>query len=94
MNVRVHAYVSGRVQGVFFRDNTRRRAVELGLTGWVRNLYDGRVEVVAEGEKPKVEALIAWLKVGPPLARVENMDIRWEEYTGEFQEFRIARVDF
>jgi len=94
MNARAHVWVTGRVQGVMFRGHTRRRASELDLKGWVRNLYDGRVELLAEGEKSKVEAMIGWLKVGPPLARVESVDVSWEEYTGELQDFRIGWTDF
>jgi len=86
---RVHIYVSGRVQGVFYRSNTRKRALELGLTGWVRNLPDGRVEIVAEGEREKLERLIEWCRRGPPLARVEDLEIRWEKPRGEFDSFTI-----
>lgn len=92
MKARAHVLVSGRVQGVFFRDHTRRWALSLGLTGWVRNLWDGRVEVVAEGEKERLEGLIARLKEGPPLARVENVSVDWEEYRSEFSDFRITWV--
>jgi len=94
MNARAHAFVSGRVQGVFFRDHTRRWASSLGLKGWVRNVYDGRVEVVAEGEKSKVEALISRLREGPKMSRVENVDVSWEEYTGEFDDFRVTYTSF
>ncbi len=90
MKARVHVFVSGRVQGVFFRDHTRRWAVSLGLKGWVRNLGDGRVEVVAEGEKENIEGLVANLKEGPPYAQVENVDIVWEEFRNEFSDFRIT----
>jgi acylphosphatase len=94
MNARAHAFVSGRVQGVFFRDHTRRWAASLGLTGWVRNVYDGRVELIAEGEKGKVESLIDRLRQGPPIARVENVEVTWEEYTGEFSDFRVTYTSF
>lgn len=94
MNARAHVFVSGRVQGVFFRDHTQRWAVSLGLKGWVRNLYDGRVEVVAEGEKPKIDDLISLLKGGPPRARVEEVEVGWEEYAGEFQDFRVTATEF
>ena len=90
MNARAHIFVSGRVQGVFFRDHAQRWGASLKLGGWVRNLYDGRVEVVAEGEKEQIEVLIGKLKVGPPMARVENVDVSWEGYTGEFKDFRIT----
>jgi acylphosphatase len=94
MKIRAHFYVSGRVQGVSFRGYTRKWAQELGLHGWVRNLYDGRVEAVAEGERPVVEALIARVKAGPPAARVEEVEVVWEDYRGEFHDFKIAWLDF
>ncbi|MEM4674702.1 MAG: acylphosphatase [Nitrososphaerota archaeon] len=89
LKVRARVIVSGRVQGVFFRDTTRREAKQRGVTGWVRNLPDGRVEAVFEGEKEAVEALIEFCKRGPPAARVTNVEIFWEEYKGEFKDFKI-----
>lgn len=94
MNARAHLFVSGRVQGVAFRGYIRKWAQELGLKGWVRNLYDGRVEAVAEGERRLLEALVARVRVGPPSARIEEVEVRWEDYQGEFHEFRIAWLDF
>jgi len=90
MKARLHAYISGRVQGVFFRDFTCTEATFLGLMGWVKNLYDGRVEVVAEGEKEDLEKLLEKLKKGSPGARVTNVEVIWEEYLGEFSEFKIT----
>lgn len=90
MEKRAHIFVSGRVQGVFFRDHTQRWASSFGLSGWVRNLYDSRVEVVVEGEKEKIEGLIAKLKQGPPMADVTYVEITWEEFRGEFEGFRIT----
>jgi acylphosphatase len=90
MKARAHIFASGRVQGVFFRDHTQRWASSLGLSGWVRNVWDGRVEVLAEGEKDKIEALISRLRQGPPLARVDNLEVNWMDYTGEFKDFRIT----
>jgi acylphosphatase len=90
MKARALILVGGRVQGVFFRDHTRTWAESLGITGWVRNLRDGRVEVLAEGEKDKLESFIERLKVGPPLAMVESVDVSWGKYEGEFLGFRIA----
>ena len=90
MNARAHIFVSGRVQGVFFRDHTQRWAASLKLTGWVRNLPDGRVEAVIEGEKAQIEALIARLKQGPPMANVTEAKVTWEDYQGEFDDFRIT----
>jgi len=91
MKARARILVSGRVQGVFFRDHTRIWAGSLGVTGWVRNLRDGRVEVLGEGEREKIEELIARLKEGPPLAQVETVDVAWEDFHGEFRDFRIVR---
>lgn len=91
MNVRAHVIFFGRVQGVFFRDNTRRKAEELGVTGWVRNLRDGSVEALIEGPKEKVEELIEWCRTNQPYARVTEAKVSWEEYRGEFQEFFIRR---
>ena len=82
--------VSGRVQGVYFRAFTSRHAAELGLTGFVRNLRDWKtVEVQAEGERNKLEKLIDYLKVGPPGARVEKIEITWSEHTGNYTDFSI-----
>lgn len=75
--------VSGRVQGVFFRAHTQRKARDLDLSGWVRNLFDGRVELVAEGEEEKIATFLEWVKVGPPLAQVENVEITWSTPQGE-----------
>ncbi len=89
MHVRAHLYISGRVQGVFFRQSMREVATRLGVVGWVRNLSDGRVEAVLEGPREAVEKVIEWAKVGPPAARVERVEVKWEVYTGEFREFKI-----
>jgi acylphosphatase len=86
----VHAIVYGYVQGVFFRTFVLRRAEELGLTGYVRNLrHQEAVEVQAEGERKQLEELIGYLKVGPPAARVERVVTTWSEYTGSYSEFNI-----
>ncbi|MFQ6070152.1 MAG: acylphosphatase [Candidatus Aminicenantales bacterium] len=90
MKGRAHIIISGRVQGVFFRDHTQRWASSLGVKGWVRNLRDGRVEVLAEGDKESIEKLIARLKEGPPFASVREVDVQWEDYKGEFTDFRIT----
>ncbi len=90
MKRRVHVIVEGRVQGVFFRDFTRRQAQRLGIKGWVRNLMDGRVEIMAEGEEENLKLFLEEVKKGPPLAVVENIDIEWMEFKGEFQDFRIT----
>jgi len=90
MKARVHAVVSGRVQGVFFRDHTRRWAASLGLKGWVKNLPDGRVEAVIEGEEDKIKDLLARISQGPPMASVTDVDTSWEDFQGEYSDFRIA----
>ena len=86
----VKAVVYGRVQGVFFRDFISRRASELGLTGYVRNLPGGQsVEVQAEGERELLEKLVGYLKAGPPASRVEKVMTSWPEYTGGYTGFRV-----
>jgi acylphosphatase len=87
---RAHVYVHGRVQGVFFRATTRDKAIALGVKGWVKNCPDGCVEAVFEGEKDTVEKIVNWCKKGPEGAFVNHIDIRWEEYTGEFNEFSVV----
>jgi acylphosphatase len=78
----VHVFVSGLVQGVFYRSWTEETAKGLGLKGWVRNLPDGRVEAVFEGNKSKVEKMIALCRKGPLHARVESVDVRRERASG------------
>ena len=85
----VRVIVYGYVQGVFFRAFASRRAIELGLTGYVRNLPGGAVEVNAEGEREKLQRLIDYLRVGPPAARVEKVETDWSEYTGSYSGFDI-----
>ncbi len=86
----VQVIVYGYVQGVFFRDFTSRRARELGLTGYVRNLRDVEaVEVQAEGERKQLEKLIGYLVVGPPAAKVTRVVTNWSEYTGSYSGFKI-----
>lgn len=85
----VQATVRGRVHGVFFRDFVRRWAEQLKLTGYVRNLPDGTVEVRAEGERENLEKLVGYLKEGPPPARVEKVVTSWVEYTGNFSGFSV-----
>ena len=76
---RAHAFVSGRVQGVFFRAETSRLARSRGLAGWVRNLPDGRVEAVLEGPRQAVESMLEWMRVGPRGAAVSSVDVSWED---------------
>lgn len=89
MKARVHAFVSGRVQGVFFRQETEEVALKLNVTGWVRNTNDDKVEAVFEGKKENVEKLVEFCKRGPPYAHVTKVEVTWEEYVGEFENFRI-----
>jgi acylphosphatase len=85
----LQAIVYGHVQGVFFRAFASGQARELGLTGYVRNLPRGSVEVKAEGERSRLEELIGRLKTGPPGARVEKVATNWSEYTGNYSSFNI-----
>jgi len=87
--VRVRVRVEGLVQGVFYRATTQRQARALGLKGWVRNLPDGAVECLAEGEKGDVEELLRWLARGPTGARVDRVTTGWEPYRGDQLEFSI-----
>jgi acylphosphatase len=82
-------FVGGRVQGVFFRSETRREARRRAVTGWARNLPDGRVEAVFEGEKKDVERLIEFCRKGPTGAVVTRTAVSLEPYTGEFGDFRV-----
>jgi acylphosphatase len=86
---RAHVHVNGYVQGVFFRHTAAQKARGLGLTGWVRNLPDGRVEVVAEGERDVVEGLVDWCHRGPPHATVEGVEVEWQEALSDFVGFKI-----
>jgi acylphosphatase len=90
MKVRAHVFVSGRVQGVFFRSETRYEAKKRGVKGWVRNLPDDRVEAVFEGEQDHVRELLDFCRQGPPGARVKVIDVSWEPYSDEFRDFEIG----
>jgi acylphosphatase len=85
----VRIVVDGRVQGVFFRGAAAQEAGGLGLSGWVRNLLNGRVEIVAEGERRTLEMLVAWAHQGPSAARVTDVEVEWSEYVGKFSGFEI-----
>ena len=89
-NARVRAYVTGHVQGVYYRAETRQQACNLGLTGWVKNLPDGQVEILAEGEKQRVRQLIVWCRQGPPRSHVDQVEEFTEEYTGDYDSFEIT----
>ena len=86
---RTHLLISGRVQGVTFRANTKKKARRLNLKGWVRNTDNGKVEVVIEGEKDKIEKLIDWAWEGPSLAKVEDIDVEWQEEGQQFDDFKV-----
>ena len=88
-NARVHLFVEGRVQGVFYRAFTRDSASRLGLHGWAKNLYDGRVEVVFEGAKGDVETAIQECRKGPHGSSVQNIEVVWEDYSGNCKGFEI-----
>lgn len=88
---RAHLSIQGRVQGVCFRLETRRSAQALGVTGWVRNLPDGSVEAVCEGDEADVRSLIDWCRRGPRLARVDEVAVDWGAFSGAFEDFDITR---
>ena len=91
MFARSRVLISGLVQGVFFRREISYLARQLGVTGWTRNLSDGSVEVVAEGDKEAIDKLIQFCRVGPSGARVRNVKVEWDDFKGEFRGFRITR---
>ena len=86
---RVNLKIYGRVQRVFFRDSSRRKARKLGLVGWVKNESDSAVKIIAEGEERDLKKFIKWCYNGPILARVEKVEVEWEEARGEFEKFEI-----
>lgn len=87
---RAHVFISGRVQGVYFRQNTKQVATRHRVTGWVRNLPDGRVEAVFEGDEMDVNEVIEWCHVGPPKAKVQDINVKFQKYTGEFADFNVS----
>jgi acylphosphatase len=86
---RAHVYVSGQVQGVFFRDSTREKAQQLGLNGWVRNLPDGRVEALFEGPSERVREMVRWCEQGPSQAEVKNVETEFEASEGDLASFEV-----
>jgi acylphosphatase len=86
---RLHIVIEGIVQGVFFRAGTKGKSCKLGLTGWVKNCSDGRVEAVFEGDIDKIDQIVEWCKKGPPGAVVRNVETIWEQATGEYDSFSI-----
>ena len=90
MDIRAHVRISGRVQGVFYRSTTRDRAEQLGLTGWVRNTSDGKVEAMFEGEETAIKDMIVWCHKGPRSADVSDVMVEYQKFLGEFEEFCIT----
>ncbi len=88
-SLRAHVIVHGFVQGVWFRASAREEALRIGVVGWVRNLPDGNVEAVFEGEAKKVEEIVGWCHRGPSGAEVSKVDVTWEKFRGEFKHFDI-----
>lgn len=86
---RAHLFISGRVQGVNFRYYTRQEALTKGVKGWVRNLWDGRVEAVFQGEELTVRDLVDWCHTGPPSARVDKVEVQWETPSGDCEDFDV-----
>ena len=88
--VRAHTIITGRVQGVCFRMETCRAVENLKVSGWVKNKRDGSVEAVFEGEEADVTKALDWCRQGPPISRVDDIQISWQEYTGEFTGFSVT----
>ena len=88
--VRAHVIITGRVQGVCFRMETRRAVEPLAISGWVRNKRDGSVEAVFEGDEADVKAALEWCHKGPPASRVDDVSVSWQDYTGEFTTFSVT----
>ena len=91
MNARLHLIIHGDVQGVFFRAGTQVEAKRLGLSGWVRNLPDGSVETVAEGDRNALSLFLDWCSHGPAGAGVTEVEKEWLKAKGEFRDFRVVR---
>ena len=89
MKKRVHLVIYGKVQGVWYRASTKEQALKLRLTGWIRNLESGDVEAIFEGEESAIDEIITWCSTGPPLAEVDHITKKFEEYTTEFNDFQI-----
>jgi len=88
--LRGHFTIGGRVQGVCFRMYTQQEAARLGVTGWVRNLPDGRVAALFEGDKRVVDNMLAWCRQGPPYAYVDHVEVNWQPYVGDMTDFRVV----
>lgn len=88
-HIRAHVIVYGRVQGVYFRYETQNAAIQRDVSGWVRNLPDGTVEALFEGDEANVRSLLEWCRKGPPVARVDKLDVTWLSAEGDFHSFEI-----
>ena len=86
---RVHLIISGRVQGVDYRYSTYHQAISIGAKGWVRNIPNNKVEIIFEGEEPELNKMIQWCYQGPPMARVDNIEITEQKFKNEFKDFSI-----
>ncbi len=86
---KIHLLISGKVQGVFYRVNTKNKADELGLTGWVKNIPDGKVEVLAEGKEGGLKEFIKWCYNGSKGAKVDKVEVEWRDYENKFDNFKI-----
>jgi acylphosphatase len=93
VKTRAHVIVTGKVQGVFYRAETASKAKQLNLTGWIRNLPDGRVEAIFEGEEINVKKIVDFCRRGPPNAYVVDVDVRRQEWKGEFDDFEVRYYD-
>ncbi len=89
MQARAHLIIKGIVQGVFYRAFTRDIATQLGLKGWARNLPNGNVEALFEGDKEEVEQAIRQCSMGPPGSRVDGIDVEWKDYQGDLKDFQV-----
>lgn len=89
MNIRAEIIITGRVQGVFFRQGVKHTALELGLVGWVRNEPDGTVRIVAQGQREQLQKLVEWCKKGTEWTKIEHVQPEWKEATGEFERFEV-----
>lgn len=89
LKARAHVFVSGRVQGVFFRVETRHEATKRNVAGWVRNTHDNKVEAIFEGQKEAVEKMIEFCRKGPAGAKVTDVTVQWQTFAGEFRDFKI-----
>jgi acylphosphatase len=91
MEARARILITGLVQGVFFRRAMTDHARRLGISGWVKNLKDGRVEALAEGDRARLDELIQFCHIGPRGAVVRKVEVEWSDYSGEFRGFRITK---